>query len=126
MISQATPVCKCQRCGRTLKNPKSIALGLGITCARKAAVQAATVIPAAAPGVRESAEYPGLTVEVTETDAVSRVVRFCHNDGELAYVVSPTDDRLYYASPSFPADVRGHCGDFVRKLSARLAAKAVA
>lgn len=111
-----TTCTKCANCGRKLTNAKSVALGVGPTCAKK-------VVKAAAPAVRESETFPGLTVERQAVDS-SLVLRFTWTDGNAeavgTWIVEPGYSKLFNISAPIPLDVRVHCAAYARALADRI------
>ena len=118
--------CKCLRCGRVLRDARSVARKLGPTCARKMraagvelpAVEPSKIVPFVRPKVRHSAAYAGLSYEI-ETQGSRVFVTFRFGSafevveliGGVAYAVDCSDRH------GLPLKVMRHVGEVASKLA---------
>lgn len=107
------PSSKCRACGRRLRNPKFVAVGIGPTCARKLGIQLPTAAPAPAPApVLRVQRVPFLAdVRVwreadgrVESNVPRRVVQHSPDGYECGYAGSgPADLALNILAAFMPA-----------------------
>lgn len=106
-----TATAHCARCGRLLRDPKSVAAGVGPTCAKRIAIKAATVVTRTTPAQLDKALTLIADAAITRTSKATFTV--ISSNGHTTYTTTP-------ASCTCPAGV--HHRDCYHRLAATLIA----